>query len=524
MTSSPITRAVIVAALSVSPAAIAAAQVLESATFYLVVNNDTVVVERMTRLPNRLQFQLYDTKRLGKVDLIAELLPSALVGNVDVSFFKADRDTVPIQQTTVRFGGDSAGFQGGGATNWLHIGKNAIPTVNPSSSLLEQMLIRAKAMGGPSAALSFFYLPKGPEVPTTVTWNGADSAVVQFAGVAIRVAVSPTGRLLGGVIPAQSARILRGAPTFGAGPARKSYDAPPGAPYTAQEVVVHTKAGLSLSGTLTLPASAARGRVPAVVTITGSGSQDRDEGIPGLPKYALYRELADTLGRRGIAVLRLDDRGVNGSDRGPTTATTADFADDIRAGVAFLRARKEIDPKHIGLVGHSEGGIIGPMVAASDSAIAGVVIMAGIVSPGREILTFQQHFVVDSMAHLLGQQREAALAQSVHATDSVEAANPWWKFFLTYDGTATAARVHAPVLIVHGAHDYQVPVAEADKIAAAIRSGGNRDVTVKLFAATNHLFVDDAGVGFAYEKLPSYAIRPEVLGTVADWLAGRLKP
>ena len=128
------------------------------------------------------------------------------------------------------------------------------------------------------------------------------------------------------------------------------------------------------------------------------------------------------------------------------------------------------------------------------------------------------------MAHLLGQQREAALAQYAHNTDSVAAAVPWMKFFLDYDGTATAARVHSPVLIVHGAKDYQVPVAEAEKTAAAIRSGGNRDVTVKVFPATNHLFVDDAGVGFSYEKLPSYTVRPEVLGTIADWLMARLKP
>jgi uncharacterized protein len=223
-------------------------------------------------------------------------------------------------------------------------------------------------------------------------------------------------------------------------------------------------------------------------------------------------------------VRRLDDRGVGGSDRGSANATTADFADDVRAAIAFLRARGEIDPARIGVVGHSEGGIIGPMVAATDSALAAVVIMAGSVSPGRELLEFQQHFVVDSMAHLLGQERTAALARYAHNTDSVIAATPWFAFFAGYDGRATAARVRAPVLIVHGAKDYQVPVSEAEKLAAAIRGGGNRDVTVKIFPATNHLFVDDAGVGFSYEKLPSYNVRPEVLGTIADWLVARLKP
>jgi uncharacterized protein len=502
----------------------AAAQVPEKATFYLVAGHDTLVVERMTRLPNRLQLELFDTRRLGRSTITANLATSGLVTDADASFFTS-RDTVPIQRTTIRFSGDSVGFETAAVTRWLHVGKDAIPTVNPSASLLEQLLIRAKNMGSAGKQdLSYIYLPAGPEVPVSVAWVGTDSAVIHYAGVEMRVAVSPIGRLLGGVVPAQGVRILRGEATSGPAPQGKSYAAPAGAPYTALEVTVHTKSGLSLTGTLTLPVGAANHHTPAVVTITGSGSQDRDEGIPSLPKYAMYRQIADTLGRRGIAVLRLDDRGMGGSDRGPPSATTVDFADDIRAAVAFLRTRPEIDPARVGLIGHSEGGIIAPMVAAADSAIAAVVIMAGSVSPGREILEFQQRFVVDSMAHLLGQERDMALARYAHNTDSVIASMPWFAFFAGYDGRATAARVRAPVLIVHGAKDYQVPVSEAEKVAAAVRSGGNRDVTVKIYPATNHLFVDDAGVGFSYEKLPSFSVRSEVLGTIADWLVARLKP
>jgi dipeptidyl aminopeptidase/acylaminoacyl peptidase len=264
--------------------------------------------------------------------------------------------------------------------------------------------------------------------------------------------------------------------------------------------------------------------VPAVVTITGSGPQDRDEGIIGLPKYALYRQVADTLGRRGIAVLRLDDRGVGGSDAGPPTATTVDFADDIRAAVAYLRTRREIDPKRIALVGHSEGAIIAPMIAASDSGIAAIALLAGSVSTGREILEFQQRYVVDSMAHLAGERRSAALAQYALNTDSLATALPWMRFFLNYDGSATAKQVKVPTLILQGEKDYQVPATEAEKVAAAIRAGGNSDVTVRVFPATNHLFVDDAGVGFSYEKLPSLDVRPAVLGTLADWLVTKLRP
>jgi dipeptidyl aminopeptidase/acylaminoacyl peptidase len=261
--------------------------------------------------------------------------------------------------------------------------------------------------------------------------------------------------------------------------------------------------------------------VPAVITISGSGPEDRNGTPPSIPGWRPFYQIADTLGRRGIAVLRIDDRGL-GSDAGPATATTADFADDIRDAVAYLRTRKEIDPRRIALLGHSEGASIAPMVAASDSLVKAIVIMAGTVSPGRDIVAWQQQFVIDSMDHFVGQQRELAMAQSRQALDSMAAALPWMKFFLAYDGTATAAKVRQPVLILHGEKDYQVPVAEAQKVAAAIRSGGNRDVTIRTFPATNHLFLGDAGVGFAYEKLPSYEVKPDILGALAEWLVARL--
>jgi dipeptidyl aminopeptidase/acylaminoacyl peptidase len=342
------------------------------------------------------------------------------------------------------------------------------------------------------------------------------------AGIAtIRVAVESSGRLLGGVVPSQNVRFVRGPATTGPIGGVKTYPAPVGAPYTAQAVSFRTRAGLTFNGTLTVPLTASQGPVPAVVTISGSGPEDRDGTSPSVPKWHPFYQIADTLGRRGIAVLRIDDRGL-GSDAGPSTATTADFAEDVRDAVAYLRTRKEIDPRRIGLIGHSEGGSIAPMVAASDSMLRAIVIMAGTVTPGREIVAWQQQFVVDSMAHLVGQQRDAALAQSRQALDSMAAALPWMKFFLAYDGTATAARVKQPVLILHGEKDYQVPVAEAQKVAAAIRSGGNSDVTVRTFPSTNHLFLGDANAGFNYAILPSYELKPEILGVLADWLVSRL--
>jgi dienelactone hydrolase len=508
-------------AVAVLAARAASGQQPERATFYMLLAGDTIVVERTERSADRLRFQLFAVKQGSRLDLDAALTPTGLISRATQSAFANQSDTTPALRISVSFDGDSVGVERNGATNWIRVGRGALPNVNPSSALLEQALMRARQMGGDSASLTSFYLPSGPAVPMVVRWRGADSASVTFAGVTMLAAVDRTGRLLGASIPSQNARVIRGPATEGAVGGAKSYLAPPGAPYTAQAIRIRTRAGLTLNGTLTLPQGAAARPVPAVITISGSGPEDRDGTPPSLSKWHPFRQIADTLGRRGIAVLRLDDRGL-GSDAGPSTATTADFAEDIRDAVAYLRTRPEIDGRRIGLIGHSEGGSIAPMVAGGDSSIAAVVIMGGIVSPGREILAFQQRFVVDSMAHLLGQQRDAALAQSKRATDSVAAALPWMRFFLDYDGAAMAARVTAPVLILHGEKDYQVPVAEAEKTASAIRRGGNRDVTVRTFPATNHLFLGDAGVGFSYEKLPTYDLSPAILGALADWLAARL--
>jgi dienelactone hydrolase len=498
-----------------------AAQQPERATFYLIVGSDTLTMERSNRSATELKVELFDRKSHTRVAFTGKLTPTALVESIQQSVFVNPVDTAPALRISARFSGDSVGVERGGVTNWIRIGAGALPSMNVSAALLEQSLLRARASGADSVTIPLLFIPNGPTAPVTILRRDPASATVRVGSVTIEANISPEGKLLGATIPSQNARYARGPETSGPFPGIKSFAPPAGAPYSAQEVSFRTPGGITLRGTLTLPAHAPGTRLPAIVTITGSGPQDRDATPATLQGYRLYYQLADTLGRRGIAVLRLDDRGA-GSDAGPMTVTTADFADDIRAAVAYLRSRPEIDPARIGLVGHSEGGTIAPMVAASDSSIAAVVILAGTVSKGRDIVGFQQRFIVDSVAHLLGQQREAALAKYAHNTDSVAAATPWWKFFLEYDGTATAGRVRAPVLILHGEKDYQVPVAEAEKTASAVRAGGNRDVTVRTFPATNHLFLPDAGLGFSYEKLPSFVVKPEVMGAIADWLATHL--
>jgi dipeptidyl aminopeptidase/acylaminoacyl peptidase len=355
---------------------------------------------------------------------------------------------------------------------------------------------------------------------------GADSATITLGGVELRARTDADGRLLGAVVPSQGVvfeRLAGDAPAGAWAPAPTSYAPPRGAPYTAEDVVVTTPAGLHLAGTLTRPASRPEARLPAVVLITGSGPQDRDEATPAIRDYRPFREIADTLSRRGVVVLRLDDRGVGGSDAGPPAATTADFADDVRAAVAWLRARPGIDAGRIGLVGHSEGALVAPMVAATDSAIRALVLIAAPAERGRQILAAQQRMLLAGDLTLSPAEREAALARAARVTDSLAATPGWLQFFAGYDPLVTARRVRAPTLILQGATDRQVSPEQAGTLADAMRAAGNRRVVVRTFPRMNHLMLEDpSGSPRGYSTLPSMRVRRDLLGALADWIVRTL--
>lgn len=306
-------------------------------------------------------------------------------------------------------------------------------------------------------------------------------------------------------------------------PVRANYDAPPGAPYAAEQMTLRTPAAITVAGTLTMPAHAQGARMPAVVLITGSGAQDRDEAIPSIGNYQPFREIADTLSRRGIAVLRLDDRSIGGTDAGPPTATTADFADDIRAAIAWLRALDDIDPSRVGLVGHSEGGIIAPMIAVTDTTVRAIVLIAGTAKTGRAISTFQRRNAVEHDATIAPAMRDSVMRSSNRAVEALFTAPGWYHFFADYDPIPTAGRVRAPTLILQGETDQQVPPEQADALADAVRAGGNRHVTLRTFPRLNHLLLEDAsGDPGGYGARFSYAVRRDFLGVLADWLARML--
>ena len=306
---------------------------------------------------------------------------------------------------------------------------------------------------------------------------------------------------------------------------KPDYSAPADAPYIAEEVLVKTPAGHTLAGTLTLPKSASRTKpVSAIVTVTGSGPQDRDENI-GLPGFLPFRQIADSLARRGIAVLRMDDRGTGASGGTFKGSTSADFAEDIRAGLAYLRTRPEIRGDRLGVLGHSEGAIIAPMVAEKEPTLRGIVLLAGIAQAGRTALYFQLKNGIEHNTKLTPEMRASQIAEIDKRIDAMMAADPWMKFFLSYEPAPTMRRVKTPVLILTGSRDQQAVPAEVALQEAAFKEGGNKDVTARVLPDLNHLFVQDTdGFPQNYAKLPApIMVRADVLEMIGDWLAKRLR-
>lgn len=297
-----------------------------------------------------------------------------------------------------------------------------------------------------------------------------DRYSVSIATSNMIVWVDPQGRVATMALPLQSFAAVRTeylsyVPSFKAILSAKmkeagfDYTAPAGAPFIAEEVTIEAK-GFTLAGTLLLPKTG-KPPYPAVITITGSGQQTRDEYLPGLEKYRPFRQIAEALASRGIAVLRVDDRGVGNSKGLETlkTSTSADFADDVRVQVQYLRSRREIDRARIALIGHSEGGIIAPMVAASDSRLGAIVLMAGSAKRGDEIIAYQVDQGLESDPTLTEEQRAKGRAEQKEAMrkaieDDPSAPEtlriPWMRYFLTYDPLPTIRKVRQPVLILQG--------------------------------------------------------------------------
>jgi fermentation-respiration switch protein FrsA (DUF1100 family) len=325
-------------------------------------------------------------------------------------------------------------------------------------------------------------------------------------------------------------------------------------PYREEHVEYeHEEAGIKIAGTLTYPDSG--GHFPAVILLSGSGPQNRDEEIFGHKPFFV---LSDYLTRKGIAVLRFDERGIGGSTGSFKGATTADFADDALAGVAYLKSRDIINPEWIGLAGHSEGGMMAPIAASKSNDIAFIVMMAGPGIAFSDVILFQKELkwkqlgmsdedlelnrswhnqvseiVVMGIENEEVREKVLQLYKSLsedeknrlHKTpESIEGeiehlTDPWWRFASKYKARASLMQVKCPVLAINGSKDMQVVAKEnLAAIEEALKAGGNGNFLVKELEGLNHLFqTANTGNETEYSKIEE-TFSPIAMELIAKWI------
>ena len=334
-------------------------------------------------------------------------------------------------------------------------------------------------------------------------------------------------------------------------------------PYTVADVTFDN-GDITLAGTLTLPVG--EGPYPVLVLVTGSGPQDRNESLGAGIAIKPFKLLADGLTRAGMAVLRYDDRGVAQSTGDFASATTADFATDATAAINYLLSREDINPNQIGLLGHSEGGLVAAILGASNPVLDFIISLAGPGVNGAEVLRLQNERIMeaggateeqiadqldflDQLMTLTDDPQaiedlayEQALAQlnalpedqraqvtdperrahELAAQAGQQYATPWFKSFLTYDPAPDWGQTSIPVLALFGGHDKQVDaVQNAPAVDAALAAGGNHDYAIVVLPQANHLFqVAETGSPDEYATLPA-EFTPDLLPTIISWLQVR---
>lgn len=326
-------------------------------------------------------------------------------------------------------------------------------------------------------------------------------------------------------------------------------------PYYEEQVIFeNAEAGIKLSGTFTKPNE--KGKYPVVILISGSGRHDRDGAIP---THKPFLVLSDYLTRKGIAVLRYDDRGFGESTGDFNTATTADFAKDVFSAVTYLKSRNDIDVKHIGLIGHSEGGIIAPMVANQTADISFIVTLAATGIPGNEVAVMQSKslrpFLVPDEASFERNVREAIkiassnediskkrnaltehnnsylapILKSLGATDEnisvliekeTEAAlKPWNKYFYNFNPANEFEKLSIPILSLNGSKDTQVNAnINQNAIRNALIKGGNKNYKVIELDNMNHLFQECKTGNINEYKDIEQTISPIALKEISNWI------
>lgn len=337
-------------------------------------------------------------------------------------------------------------------------------------------------------------------------------------------------------------------------------------PIYNEEEVTFTNGDIVLNGTLTLPPYP--GKHPAVVLVTGSGPQNRDEELLGFKPFKI---IADYLTKNGIAVLRYDDRGFGKSTgKSVLQSTTEELAGDAIQAVKYLQTRNDINPKQIGLLGHSEGGIIAPISAVKENEIAFIILMAGTGVTGKEIIKEQTRLIqkadnktdeeikriteyldmlidaaiknsdwdtvkdaikketIDSYNKMSEEEKKSIsdineFAENIANSRVEQFRSPWMRYFLEFDPKTVLEKVKCPALILFGELDLQVPPLQNEKpIVDALKKANNNDYTVKTFSSANHLFQQaTTGSPNEYSKLKKEFV-PGFLELIGNWILKRV--
>jgi dipeptidyl aminopeptidase/acylaminoacyl peptidase len=291
-----------------------------------------------------------------------------------------------------------------------------------------------------------------------------------------------------------------------------------------RHVLIPSDEGRVLAGTLTLPADGGA-RFPVALTLTGSGAHFRDGNRSSSDAYRPFEQIAAALATRGVATLRLDDRGVGQSTGSADSTTGDDVARDALVAIAWLRRQPSIDAERIAVIGHSFGGAVAPLVAGRDPRVAAVVLMGAPARSFREIMRYQHRYRIEHDPRIAPPSRDSALAAAmrVQERNATTSGEHWRRWLQHYDPLPAARRVACPVLILQGLTDRAVPPEDATALADAMRSSGNARVTLRVFANLNHHFQrDSVGAREGYARLPTQDLAPEFLATVSDWLAHTL--
>ncbi len=341
-------------------------------------------------------------------------------------------------------------------------------------------------------------------------------------------------------------------------------------PYEADSITyANADNTMHYGATFTKPFDKTNKKYPAVLLITGSGKQDRDENIFDHKPFAV---IADYLTKNGIAVLRVDDRGMGETTGSFDTSSSQDFAKDVECGIKYLESRKDVDVKNIGLIGHSEGGMIAPMVAAENKSVSFIIMLAGtgvqgnIINDRQNILPMktagvnkdiiekflQLHHVLIAAAMLTTtinefkddvpkiyygwkkQQTEETINTLIKGTDEQAIAalenkyiifhSKWWKFFLTHDPSKDIERLSIPVLALNGSKDIQVdPKTNLPAIENALKKSKSKNYTTRELPGLNHLFQHCKKCTIEEYGELEETFAPEVLEIMRDWIKNVVK-